>query len=752
MQDKIIRKNAFPGLACNGYLVGILASAAAVADTTAQGSGTAVVLDPVTVTGESEDARRNQIVEQETRRYYVPDATSATKTDTPIMDTPAAIQVVPQAVLRDQQAWRVEDAVKNVSGVQQVWQAGGQQQDFVIRGFGTQYARFRNGVRLSTLTFDMANVEQVEVLKGPASMLYGRIQPGGLVNTVTRKPLDIPFYSIQQQFGSYDFYRTTLDATGPITQDGSLAYRFDFGYTDRNSFRDFVSQDQKFVAPTLRWRASPDTEFNLSVEYLDRTLPYDTGLPAVGKRVANVPISNNYGQPGSKFNSDPVNSGLVDFNWSHSFNADWKLQNGVVANWQDTQYREILVAVFQPKLETTSNPQQVRRGVQFEDQNQDTYTTYFNLNGKFETWGLKHTLLVGGDYFSQKTNQSGFFGLSALLDPVNPVDYFTYVNLNNPQYPNLSYQFFDNLRKNSPNDFNTQMTSWYGLYFQDQIALLDNKVQIMGGGRYDWARQYQGTSSESFDDIVHNHQSEGHFSPRVGLLYRPWSWLSLYGNYVEGFGVNNGRSADNQPLAPETAEQFEAGLKTETLDGRLMASMAYFHIDKTNVLALVGENVFSTIGAARSQGIEFDSTGRLTDELSLTASYAYTDARITHDGEGTNQGNRLPNVPEHSGSVWLKYAFSDPVLHGLSLGVGSYISGPRQGDNENSYTLPGYVRADTYAAYTLPVGPTRLTAQLNVNNVFDKRYFYAGQPYNASRAWNAPADPLTVLGSLRLEY
>jgi iron complex outermembrane receptor protein len=710
-----------------------------------------VALDTISVTDDYDD-RREDIEEKAAQRYYVPDAASATKTDTPLMETPAAIQVVPQAVLRDQQAWRVEDAVKNVSGVQQIWQAGGQQQDFVIRGFGTQYTRFRNGVRLSNFNFDMANVEQVEVLKGPAAMLYGRIQPGGLVNVVTRRPLDIPFYSVQQQFGSYDFYRTTVDATGPITQDGDLAYRFDFSYLSRDSFRDFVHQDQIFIAPTLHWQATPDTEFNLSVEHLDRDLPYDTGIPAVGKRVADVPIGNNYGQPGSKFNRDPSSNTLVDFNWSHKFNDDWKFQNGVVANWQENEFREILVAIFQPNLEPTSNPRQVRRGVEFENQYQDTYTTYFNLTGKFETWGLKHNLLVGGDYYNQKTKLSGFFGLNALFDPVNPVDYFTSVNLGNPVYSDLSYSFFENLRKNAPNDFSTQMTSWYGLYFQDQIAFFDDKLHIMGGGRYDWARQYQGSSTASFDAIDRQHQSDEHFSPRVGVLYRPWSWLSVYGNYVEGFGTNNGRSAGNRPLDPEIAEQFEAGVKTEAFDGQFIASLAYFHIDKTNVLTIVGDNLFDTIGAARSQGIEFDATGRITDELSVTASYAYTDARITDDGAGPNQGNRLPNVPEHSGSTWLKYAFSDETLRGLSLGVGAYLASQRQGDSGNSYQLPGYVRADTYAAYTLNVGPTRLTAQVNVNNIFDKRYFYAGQPYNASRAWNMPADPLTVLGSLRLDY
>ena len=468
------------------------------------------------------------------KSYTVTNSSTATKTDTPIMNTPMSVAVVTQEVLRDQQAWRLEDATKNVSGVQPVSTVA-QYQDFVIRGFGTQYARFRNGVRLPELSFDMANVERIEVLKGGSAMLYGRIEPGGMINVVTKKPLDLPYYSLQQQFGSYDFYRTTLDATGPITKDGSLAYRFNLGYLNTNSFRDFIEKERIFIAPNLHWQASADTEFNLNLEYMyDNPSMTDTGIPAVGNRVANVPISRNYSQPG-QFDKDTIESTLIDFNWSHAFNEHLKVSNGIVANLVDYNFRDVPVAYVQTQLEE-DNPA-VRRGTYFEDFSRDNYTVYLNLNGKFETFGVKHNVLLGGDYYNFEQKNSGFASLNhAIQHDFNPddgaFDYFSFIDLYNPDYSQFDRTFneLDNLRKNAPNDFAKLNTSWYGFYFQDQISLFNDKLQILGGGRNDWTRQSQGTSFTSFADISESSVNLSRFSPKVGLLYRPYQWLSLYLN------------------------------------------------------------------------------------------------------------------------------------------------------------------------------------------------------------------------------
>ncbi len=693
--------------------------------------------------------------------YNAMSSTTATRTNTPLMQTPASVQVVPKAVIDDQQAITLQDALKNVSGVQPTATAG-EYDNFLIRGFSTEYALFRNGTRLTNLTYDLANVERIEILKGPAAMLYGRIEPGGMINVVTQKPLDTPSYSIQQQFGSYGLSRTVVNATGPLTSDGALAYRIDLGYRNNDSFRDFVGRERLVVAPSLRWRPTSATEFNLSAEYIHDDYVQDNGIPARGNRVANVPISTFYNQPG--FPRDHIEGPLVDFNWSHKFNENWTIKNGIVARFLTYKFRSLPVAYFQPLLEDPVNPM-VRRGIYSENFHRNTYNAFLDLNGKFDTWGIKHNVLIGGDYYQLKETNSGFSGVNALFDPVNPVDYFTNVNLFNPVYPQMNPGLFDSLRRNSPNDFGITRTSWFGLYFQDQITLWDT-LHILGGGRYDWARLSQGFSTASFNDIVKDTVNEDKFSPRVGVVYQPWPWLSLYGNYSESFGAtNSGRTLTGQPLAPKTANQYEGGVKAEFFDGQLTSTLAFYRITQRNLPVQVTDLAFAAVGKARSQGIELDIAGQLGHGVSLIATYAYTDAAIVADqglafdnlgniiGATTgNQGRALPNVPLHSGSVWLKYAVQQAPLQGLSVGTGVYLASERQGSLTNSYQLPGYARLDAYAAYRMKLGPTRLTAQVNVNNVLNQRYFYASHISNFSEAYNMPGEPLMVIGSLRLEY
>ncbi|MGH8656422.1 MAG: TonB-dependent siderophore receptor [Gammaproteobacteria bacterium] len=214
----------------------------------------AVLLPEMTVTAKPTDATS----------YTVPNATTATKTDTPIFDTPVSIQVVPRKVMDDQQVISRQDALRNISGVQYN-SSFLPANDFIIRGLGVGSSIYRDGFRIESYRFETANLDRVEVLKGPAAVLYGRTEPGGLINLVPKKPLPDPYYSLQQQFGSFDLYRTTVDASGPITGDGSHLYRFNLAYQDSDSFLDFAFLDRIFVVPSLTWRITDDTD--LSVEF-----------------------------------------------------------------------------------------------------------------------------------------------------------------------------------------------------------------------------------------------------------------------------------------------------------------------------------------------------------------------------------------------------------------------------------------------------------------------------------------------------
>jgi iron complex outermembrane recepter protein len=505
--------------------------------------------------------------------YNVPNATTATKTDTPIMETPVSIQVIPQQVLKDQQAVQLQDVLKNISGVQFQSGSGNLIDGFVIRGFrasGASGNRFRNGRRFpGFFTTDLASIEQVEVLKGPAAVLYGRLEPGGLINLVTKKPLDQPYYSLQQQFGSYSFYRTTVDATGPIDAGNTLLYRFNLGYTDAESFRDELFDQSLLISPSLTWRPTQGTEVNLNYEHRQRDNLFDSGIPTQfadgNNRIPPISISSQFTEPGinEEFDYD-----LVDLNASHRFhalNVDWTARGGFQYQRNDFRTRDISGGPVQADGRTVS------RFFSFVTELQDFYSTFLDVTGEFHLWGVQHRVLAGWDYFEDDLAGDGFLNLAGQFD--GSIDLF------NPILGQLDLAAI----QAQPSDFFFKSGQrWHGVYFQDQITLWD-KLHILGGGRYDWAQSSSGNSTVSLGDVQETTIRAEKFSPRVGLVYQPWPWLSLYGNYVESFGANNGRSASGAPFSPQQGEQYEVGLKTDFLDGGLtlgclkIAVEAIFH-------------------------------------------------------------------------------------------------------------------------------------------------------------------------------
>ncbi|MGH8612834.1 MAG: TonB-dependent siderophore receptor [Gammaproteobacteria bacterium] len=604
------------------------------------------------------------------------------------METPVSIQVVPRQVLQDQQVIRIDDAVKNVSGVQSSFNYGEEGADFLIRGFRTVSNIFRNGFRTYTADFGTANLERIEVLKGPASVLYGRIEPGGLINLVTKRPLFSPYYSVQQQFGSYDFYRTTVDATGPLLSDGSLAYRFNLEYLDKNSFRDFVSTERIFVAPSLTWRPREDTELNLLVEYARNTGVSDQGIPAIGNRPAPLPISRSLTGVSNENTYDVLNIFLTA---SHQLTDAWKLRGGFWSYWAQDSDSDYLF--HEELLDDNRTLTLFPAPIGYDEKR---YALYLDTTGGFDAFGTQHEVLFGADYYLTDSSSKDWINAVSVItqDIFNPsvldFDYASVRATNNPEH--------------SPSG-----EEWVGIYFQDQVTLWD-KLHLLGGGRYDWAGTRSGFSTISLADAEANEDTltDRKFSPRVGLLYQPWAWLSLYGNYVESFGTNNGRTSTGAPLDPQLATQYEAGIKTEFFDGQLNATLAFYHLTKENLVApdlsTPDPRDKVTIGEARSRGIELDVSGQLTERLSLIGSYSYIDGEITRnpqqDDAGNplpgNEGHRLPDVPRHSGSLWAKYAV---IPERFDIGAGIFAAGQRQGDLQNTFQLPGYVRLDAYAAY-----------------------------------------------------
>lgn len=668
--------------------------------------------------------------------YVIPNATSGTKTDTPIMETPLNIQVIPQQVLKDQQVITLDQALKNVSGVTTNSSNFTQgNQAILLRGFAsTTY--FRNGLRLrdGVTTRPMANVESIEVLKGPAAILYGQVEPGGMVNVITKQPLAAPFYALQQQFGSFDLYRTSLDATGPVTKDNRLLYRINLSYEDSGSFRDFVKKKDVFVAPVLKWNISPRTQATFEFEYNHQHAGQDYGfLPLLDGHPLNISLSRNYGE----YLLTKTETIFGGFNWAHEFNEDWSITHRFSINQQ---------RVIQPHIVfpfEVTNEQVTRLAQSFDTQN-DTYATSLDLIGHFAAAGLQHTLLFGGDYYRLSTNQIVTLGDTDTIDLLNPV------------HPGTPF-----VQPLQPFLHNNNHTDQYGLYMQDQMTL-PYHVYVTGGIRYQYLHQANKerighTSSAKTDEAV---------TPRVGILWRPQSWLSFYANYMENFGPNDPfATIFPGTLPPPTdAHQYEGGIKTEFLDGRLRATVAYYDLTKTNVATRDPiHNGFSLVtGAVRSRGPEVDIQGEILPGWNVIATYANIDARVTKSNDDSSSptavGSRFFNTPRNMGSVWSTYEAFHGNLRGMKIGGGVTLRDSQTGCCDKPAVMtPGYATVDMLAAYSFTLGTAKVTAQLNTYNLLDKHYYSSitSNGVGLSGVTAAYADfapPRTVLGSLQVEW
>ncbi|MDD1622803.1 MAG: TonB-dependent receptor [Methylococcaceae bacterium] len=674
--------------------------------------------------------------------YYIPNASTATKTDTPIMETPYTVKVVPHQVLQDQQVIRVEDALTNVAGVQTGFTNGGLNDTFSVRGFQTS-TMYRDGYLLpdgsnfgaSQARRETANIDHIEVLKGPGSILYGRSDPGGVINLVTKKPQATPYHSIQQQFGSYDRYRTTADSTGAITDDKQLLYRANLSYESANSFRDFVSTDSVFFAPSLTWNISDRTQANLNIEYnhFDNTL--DSGIPVVGNRPAPVPRSRQIADP--RNNSNVGDRTYLGFDWSHEFNDNWKLTQRFSAEYFDATQLFTFYGTPDANGNLYNAPLGMGhpRGANNGHSQQQNYFTTLNLTGKFDTGLIQHTMLWGFDYFMLDTQIAS--ECCALGIPGDPF------NIYNPSYPTtpLVHNFVKGPDRN---------TEWYGLYMQDQIKLPFNLFGNVGV-RYDNAVGRNNGSVTTDDDRV---------SPRGGLLWRPQEWLSVYGNYSENFGPSNSlfNAPGQQMLSPQTAKEWELGTKTEFLEGRLTASFAYFDLIRNNLPVPDPFNPFltRTVGQEETRGYELEAAGEILPGWRVIGAYTHLAyANINKDtgysglpGDIGNTGHRLYGAPRNFGSLWNTYEFQAGVVHGLKLGVGVIAASQSQGSNDNNFQTPGFATLNLLGSYSLNLAGKKLTIQLNANNVLDKTYYQGTNSANRVGV----ATPRTFLGSVRLEF
>ncbi|MFQ4144486.1 TonB-dependent siderophore receptor [Chlorogloeopsis sp. ULAP02] len=674
---------------------------------------------------EQQDEPIELIVTGEQDGYLVPNTSVGTRTDTPLRDIPASIQVVPQRVLEEQQVTTLNDALRNVSGVTQTAPSYFNQfATFTIRGFEASDGAgnfTRNGLRDlqgGGKAANFANIERIEVLRGPASVLFGGGNPGGTINIVTKQPLPDPFYTVEATIGSYDFYRGMVDLTGPLNDEKTIRYRLNASYENAGSFVDFLERDNPFLSGALSFDLGKSTTITVDAEYNKVNQNDDNALPAVGTVLPNIngeiPPNRNSGEKNTFYGPEVFR---VGYNLEHRFNENWLLRN---AFYYGHFYNRGRNTYFNRELDPDQRT--LQRGVGGQDYKEQVYDLTTNVVGNFSTGSIRHQLLFGIDL----TRLDNYL-YKAQYQEATPLDLF------NPVYGALSRgEIIDEADS-------TGLTDSLGVYVQDQVALAEN-LKLLLGGRLDFFEQ----TNRDFINETEEFQSGNAFSPRVGIVYQPIQPISLYASYSRSFAPSIGRSIDGEQFQPERGIQYEVGVKAD-INNRLSATLAFYDLTRSNVTTddLSNPGFSIQTGEQNSRGIELNVGGEILPGWNMIAGYAYTDARITEDNT-FEPGNRLYNVPKHSFNLWTSYELQEGDLRGLGFGLGFFYVGDRQGDLENSFTLPSYFRTDAAIFYNRG----QFRASLNFRNLFDVSYFESA--YDRLNVF--PAEPFTVQGTLSWRF
>jgi iron complex outermembrane recepter protein len=583
----------------------------------------------------------------DSKTFVAEEASTATRTDTPIRDVPQSIQVITRKVIEEQRAFRLQNTLENISGINATESAASLYESIIIRGFdATTRTYFRNGLFDPFAQFtasDTYNIRRIEVLKGPAAVLYGQGDPGGVINIVTYKPLPGAAYSANATIGNFNFYRSELDATGPLNQSKTFLYRLNVAGQKAHSFIDFANRDLLAINPSLTWLMGSRTTLTVDFDYLRRWSNDPYGLPAQGTYLPNIngPIPRHRSTTLGDFSTFNRTSYRVGYDLTHQFDDKWSIRNAYRHTISEDD-RNNLYAGFDGTLEPDQRTIQRFQVLQPGIARRHAHSMITNLVGHFRFFEMDHTVLTGLELRQEKTDRSSYTFATA-----PPLDLF------DPDYSVRPLPFTGDV-VNFSNDIKT-----LGFYLQDQIAILSN-LKLLGGFRFDYVDQSAHVVGEPEatrdDDAV---------SPRLGLVYQPIEPLSLYASWTRGFQPSSafGFNPDGKLFKNERSTQYEVGMKAFLLDNRVSATLAWFHLTRENLvtpnpdpgLAAAGFSVQT--GEQRSQGIELDVAAQLTAGWNVIASYAYTDAEVTKDNDPTLEHKRLANVPYNKFTLWSTYHF-----------------------------------------------------------------------------------------------
>lgn len=639
----------------------------------------------------------------EEQSYKATESKSALKIDAPLRDIPQTVNVVPQSVIKDQGAQSMEDVLKNVPGIG-LSNGDGQRDQVTIRGFSAIGDMYIDGLRDDALYYrDLSNVERVEVIKGPAAVLYGRGSSGGLINSVSKKPNFNPVQEVGVSFDSEGKRRTQFDAGWAEQQQGDKAFRITGALEDSDTFRDDGYIDRKAIAPTAYFKLSDDLDLTVGATYLYDKRLIDFGIPALGDRPVDVDRDKRFGAADP--DDDYARSEVFSFTAGvdYRLNDDFTLSNTSRYYHYDLDRNNTLADSSPTRFVTAANGEllvKLNRGnVQ---RTEDGWFNQTELKHQAQLAGMNHNLLYGVELGRQVKDQSVFSQNNVAQVPVfrdGLVD--------------VPFQASRQTAKGTT----TQDTA--GFYVQDLIELAPQWKALVGV-RYDVFDQ------EYADDLsgADLSRTDTTWSPRVGLVFQPDQVQSYYVSVSRSYQPSSevfALSTGNQGLEPEETTNYEVGAKWDLLDSRLAVTAALFRLERTNMKTTDPANPANLVlaGEQRTDGFEATVSGQLTDKWQVYGGFAFLDAEITKSNSRTNgvanEGQTPTLTPRTSANLWLVRSLTET----WRVGMGANYVDERYTALDNVVVMPSYTTVDAALLYNQP----KWDAALRLRNVFDRDYY-----------------------------
>lgn len=633
---------------------------------------------------------------------------SATKTDTPITETPQSLSVVTSDEIRDRQSETLGQALSYTPGLTSSSTAFNRNADrFRIRGFEVESGTggsLRDGLRLQNNSYDGIQepygLERVEVIRGAASVLYGQLSPGGMINGVSKRPTETPFHELNMQVGSHDRKQLSADFSGPLAGSDTLSYRLTLLSRDSDTQLDHINDDKFYIAPALTWRPNEDTSLTLLSFYQKTDTRFPAPLPyqmvkGVGDGAFKIGRNDFIGEP----DYDDMNGEMstLGYEFQHHFNENFTLNHKLRYYESDVKFNYLQIQPAPAAIDFSASTGTLLRRYSDRRERARTWASDTNIESKWQFGSVEHTVLVGFDGYDTSYDSHNFRGNAPSLD-LTRYNYGQPVVVNRSRAADRGSQI-DTLQK--------------GIYLQDQIKF-DDKWILLLGGRHDWADQQQEAHSTGTKASQDNEAT----TYRAGLVYLADNGLAPYISYSESFFPVSVAEVTGQTFDPTEGKQYEVGVRYQPKDSNLLLSAAVYELTQTNVLTFDSNGDPKQTGEVRSRGLELEAKADVTPALSVIATYAYTDARTTKSAIAAEVGQRSDDTPYHQAALWTSYDFINWGIPQLTVGAGARYMGTTQASLMDS-AMPAYTLFDAMARYQID---EHWAVTVNASNLTNKSY------------------------------